>query len=111
MPKCNRHIDCVACVLEREKCEQCCCPDISQFFEKIVEQDRRVKELERKAVSDKTTWGDQCDKINALQARIDAAVKCVPHCIAAADIYDHRPFCKLAEILNPKPAGKEGNHV
>ena len=109
MPKCNRHIDCVACVLEREKCEQCCCPDINQFFEKIVEQNRRVKELEERFNRDHKRYMDGLDQRTKLQAQIKAAVKELKLMRKEHPVWFAKSRASAAyEILNPKPTGKEG---
>ena len=45
MTACTRHDDCVECVVEKGKCEQCACPDLNGFFEKIVEQHTETTNL------------------------------------------------------------------
>lgn len=61
--KYDRLDNCVECILEKSRCEQCTCPNLSKFFEKIIgqrdqlaEANARLAELEARYERLQTFW-------------------------------------------------------
>ncbi len=58
--------NCVDCVLDKGKCATCVCPDITGFFEKIIELKQRVEKLEEHKKTVRIGFDCALEEIKAL---------------------------------------------